>query len=194
MNRKQLVLDVGGVILSNLDSFWERIAEAAGKSYDEIRDAYAAEIREGLWSGTLPEAEFWKWLQACCPSVTAGEARELLRGQMQPLPAVRCIPAWSRLADIHILSNHRAEWLAPCLEPIRSYLGHVVVSSEAGASKPGRAIFERLHRLLDPAAPILYVDDHSKNLAVGEQFGWQSLLADEAGAWIEQVNERLLTE
>ncbi|QHW33428.1 HAD-IA family hydrolase [Paenibacillus rhizovicinus] len=192
MSRKQLILDAGGVIVTNLTpGFWEMISDAAGQPYESIREAYGAEIRDGLWDGSLPEDDFWRWLNAVCPALTEQEAKELLHRNMSLLPAFQCIPAWSELADVHILSNHRAEWLAPYLEALLPHLRHVVISSEAGAVKPSAAIFEQLHRKLDGNASILYVDDHRNNIHAAERAGWQGLLADEQGAWIGQVNHWL---
>lgn len=191
MSRKQLVLDAGGVVITNLTLFWTLIGEASGRPHADVKAAFAAEIRDGFWSGSLPEADFWRWLGGSCPGLPEREARECLRRAIRPLPAFQCIPAWSRLADVHILSNHRAEWLSPCLAPIRPYVRHVVISSEAGAVKPSDAIFERLLRKLDPADPVLYVDDQRKNAAAAERAGWHGLLADEREAWIDRVNRWL---
>ncbi|NBD26496.1 HAD family hydrolase [Paenibacillus glycinis] len=195
MNKKQLILDAGGVIVTNLTpGFWETIAAAASGSYEEIRAAYAADIRDGLWTGALAEAEFWSWLSAHCPGLAEQEARALLHRNIRLLPAFHCIPAWSLLADVHILSNHRAEWLGPHLERLGPHLGHVVISSEAGASKPSGEIYAALHAKLNPSASVLYVDDHRKNLTPAEALGWQGLLADEEGSWIEQANRWLHKE
>lgn len=191
--RKQLILDAGGVIVTNFTpAFWERMAEASGMRYEELRAVYKAEVRDSLWNGRLPEPEFWNWLERECPAVPSSDARALLRNHIAPLPASACIPAWSEQADVHILSNHRAEWLEACLAPFRSRLGHVVVSSEAGSSKPSAAIFEHLQAKLPASSRgVLYVDDLRKNTEAAERCGWETLIADAESAWIERVNEWL---
>ncbi|SFJ03765.1 putative hydrolase of the HAD superfamily [Paenibacillus sp. UNC496MF] len=187
--RKQLVLDAGGVIVTNLTpGFWTMLADAARVPYPDIRAAYKAELRDGLWTGAVSEADFWRWLGDRCPDVAGRDARELLLRNLRPLPAFERVAAWSRLADVHLLSNHRAEWLAPVVERLRPYLGHVVISSEAGASKPADAMFAALRGRLAPDAPVLYVDDHPGNLAAGERFGWTGLLADDDGRWTGEAD------
>ncbi|MFC4810905.1 HAD family hydrolase [Paenibacillus sp. GCM10023250] len=186
--RKQLVLDAGGVIVTNLPGFWTMLADAARVQYSDIRAAYKAELGDGLWTGAVAEADFWRWVEDRCPGVTERDARELLRRNLRPLPAFDRVAAWSRLADVHLLSNHRTEWLAPVVARLRPYLGHVVISSETGASKPADAMFAALRDRLMPAAPVLYVDDHPDNLAAADRFGWTGLLADEDGRWIGEAD------
>lgn len=190
--RPQLVLDVGGVLLSNLTGFWRSLPDAAGVPYEAIRSAYKQEMREALWCGRSDEPGFWRWLAARWPGIDPTGARQALIDSMQPLPALALLPAWSRLADVHILSNHRAEWLRPLLAPHLPHLASLTVSSEAGCAKPNAAIYEAARRNLPLGAPVLFVDDKRSNLRASEAFGWHTLLADEQDhAWTAEVEPRL---
>ncbi len=114
MIKYQLVLDVSGVIVSNLSpTFWNEIAVSAGVPYEFLHTQFKRDMRELLWTGKKSEDEFWKWLNKQCPSIEIHEAQSMLYKHLKTLPAFDCIPNWSELADIHLLSNHRREWLEP---------------------------------------------------------------------------------
>jgi putative hydrolase of the HAD superfamily len=190
--KPQLVLDAGGVLLTNLDSFWKTLAKLAGAPFDELRARYRREMRGLLWSGGISEPDFWSWLSAAWPGLDIASARQALLDSMKPLPALNHLQAWSSLADLHILSNHRAEWLLPQLDHrIRLFSG-ITISSEAGCFKPDPRIYETAAAKIPPGAPVLFVDDHPGNLRAAETFGWHTLLADEADSgWTEQVEPLL---
>ncbi|WP_219838429.1 GNAT family N-acetyltransferase [Paenibacillus sp. R14(2021)] len=195
MNRPQLILDAGGVLVTNLTpAYWQELADAAFLTYEEIRTAYRADIRGRLWTGELTEGEFWDWLQARCPGVEIRLAKELLNQHLSPLPGYHCLPRWSELADIHILSNHRAEWLLPLLEDAKPYLRSITISSDAGMSKPDEGIFALANTQVIQEAPIMFVDDSGNNLEAAGRLGWKTLLADSGGAWIQHVNAWLEKE
>jgi len=185
--RPQLVLDVGGVLLTNLTPFWQELASHANLSYGEIRKAYKREMRETLWDGRVSEPEFWSWLQSSFPAIEDGHARKALAASLAPLPALALVPEWRLIADVHVLSNHRAEWLAPALAPVLDCFASLTISSEAGSSKPDEAIYAAAAAKLRPGAPVLFADDKPDNLRRAEAFGWHTLLADEAGGWLERV-------
>lgn len=177
---------------TNLHSFWRALAELAGAPYDVLRGRYRREIRASLWSGAITEAAFWTWLAACWPRVDIAAAKRALQSSMKPLPALDMLPAWSALADLHILSNHRAEWVRPSLQAVLPRFASVTISSEAGFSKPEPAIYAAAAAKLPPGAPVLFVDDRADNLRTAETFGWHTLLADEADAsWIASVEPML---
>ncbi|WJH32205.1 HAD-IA family hydrolase [Paenibacillus sp. CC-CFT747] len=175
------------MLASDLPAFWEGLASAAGMAYGDLRERYQAQVREALWTGKMSEDAFWAWVEQCCPSLSRAQGRRLLQEALVPLPALGLLPEWSRYADLHILSNHRAEWLLPLLEPVKGHLAGVTVSSETGFRKPEPGIYERAARLLKPGFPILFVDDQERNLAEASRLGWETLLADENGAWMGQV-------
>ncbi|SDX63360.1 HAD-IA family hydrolase [Paenibacillus sp. CF384] len=194
MSRPQLVLDVGGVLLTNFTpEFWEEVAaDRATVSFDTLRTAFKRDIREDLWTGRIEEGAFWEWLGQQDAGLDVHLARAGMAKHLKQLPAFHRIPAWSEFADIHLLSNHRHEWIAPLLEPIRSHIASVTISSEAGCCKPDLSIYRMVRsRMQQAAANILFVDDAERNLRAARELEWETLLADRDGAWVEQVEARL---
>ena len=183
MNKKQLILDAGGVIVTNLTpGFWETIAAAASKTYEEIRAAYAADIRDGLWTGTLAEAEFWRWLSAQCPGSAEQEARTLLQRNIRLLPAFHSHtgmePACGRAYPEAVTA--RNGWRRIWKGCGRIWGMSSFRARQGQASLPG--IYTRpCTRSWIRRRPSLYVDDQRKNLTAAEGLGWQGLLADEEG-------------
>ncbi|WP_186579251.1 HAD family hydrolase [Aquibacillus kalidii] len=191
-SRPQLILDIGGVLAPNLDEFWIEIAEQAKTPHSEIRSHYKQEISDSLWTGKITETEFWSWFRKY-PTINIDQAREFLMSILKPLPAVKYIPIWSSSVDIHILSNHRIEWIRPLLEPVESYLTSVTISSQIGFYKPNPAIFKEITKQIDSHNNILFVDDSKSNLTIGTDLGWDTLLADKDGKWIETVQNYILS-
>lgn len=184
--KPQLILDIGGVLATNLSpAFWQLSADAAGMDRASLYAAYRREIGAGLWRGAVNESEFWTWLERAAPGVDAERGLSFLRQSLTPLPALDRLPDWSQKADIHILSNHVEAWVLPLLEPIRSSLGKILVSSSIGWEKPHPELFRLASSHLPVDSPILFVDDSPHNLAQAELIGWEVLLADEAGQWVE---------
>ncbi|TCN26144.1 HAD family hydrolase [Mesobacillus foraminis] len=110
----------------------------------------------------------------------------MLLSFIHPLPTSIEIRNWSEYANIHILSNHRVEWVEPILQPIQGYLKSITISSEAGCCKPQPEIYAKVKMELK-SKNILYVDDQEKNFNEARILGWNTLLADEKGAWIDEV-------
>ncbi len=52
------------------------------------------------------------------------------------------MPNWSQIADIHLLSNHRTEWLFPTMATISEFIKSVTISSAVGFCKPHREIYD----------------------------------------------------
>jgi FMN phosphatase YigB (HAD superfamily) len=189
--RPQLVLDVAGVIVTNLSSsFWEGIARISQTSFATISERFKQEVREALWTGRMSETEFWAWLCRLCPRIEPEEASLMLLSQLTHLPTIHSLEGWSRTADIHLLSNHRHEWLQELLQPIRSYIHSVTISSQVGCCKPDPSIYRVVQSLLK-SDHVIYVDDQERNLAPAREMGWTTILADENGLWTVEVNKRL---
>lgn len=204
--KPQLVLDVGGVLATNLTPrFWELLSDATHVDQQQLYADYKREIGPGLWRGTVSEAQFWDWLDRKAvpiggktaaadlktPFIGAARYRTLLKECLMPLPALSLLPQWRFRADIHILSNHVQSWVLPLLEPYRTCLGHVVISSAVGYEKPQPELFRTAAKLLPAGTPVLFVDDSPSNLAQARQAGWHVLLADENGLWTDTVKEWL---
>jgi haloacid dehalogenase superfamily, subfamily IA, variant 3 with third motif having DD or ED len=188
--RVQLVLDVGGVLLTNLTpTFWTQLVERTGVDYTEIRSRYKSEVRDDLWSGAVEEPQFWQWMNQYCPTLTEEDGRSMIMENLVPLPSLERLTRWKRLADIHILSNHRTEWLNPKLADYVQHFASMTVSSAAGSFKPNRSIYEQAAAAIgaDVNGPILFIDDSANNLEQAEALGWSVLLADEAGEWMDKV-------
>ncbi|WP_274649718.1 hypothetical protein [Paenibacillus humicola] len=191
MTKPQLVLDVGGVLLTNMTDFWREAAACASVPGEQLRAQFRKDLRRSLWSGELPESGFWSWLTGRFPALDAEETARMLQKSLQPLPAMALIPQWSEMAGIHLLSNHRAEWIRPLLEPILPFIAGVTISSESGVCKPEEEIYRLAASQLTGQGPVLYIDDQDVNFVQAEKLGWRTLTADEAGEWTKQV-ERLL--
>jgi HAD superfamily hydrolase (TIGR01509 family) len=187
-SRAQLVLDLGGVLVTNLSPlFWQQLANHSKVLYEEMVSRYKQDVRESLWSGAITEDDFWNWLSGSFSTVDGKAARELLHANLTPLPALRELAQWSQAADIHLLSNHRTEWVAPILAEIQPYLKSVTISSSIGFRKPHPRIYDAVAQNLTANQMILFVDDQRKNLEQASRLGWKTMLADENGDWIAKV-------
>ena len=190
MSKPQLVLDAAGVIVTNLsESFWEEIAQNSKVSFSDFRASFKKEIREALWTGEISEEEFWRWLALQCSEIEQDYAG-ILRKHLKLLPNTNWLPIWSKVADIHLLSNHRHEWLLGLLEPLSLYLKTITISSQVGCCKPDLAIYE-IVRSNTKKNRTIYVDDQEKNLEPARRIGWTTVIADEEGKWTEEVTKLL---
>ncbi|QGQ96472.1 hypothetical protein EHS13_17065 [Paenibacillus psychroresistens] len=189
--KTQLVLDLAGVLVSNLSPlFWRQIAELAGNiSCEQLKERFKAELREDFWSGRMAEEEFWVWLVRICPNLDMEAARKLLNNNLIALPAIEHLAKWSKYANIHLLSNHRVEWLRPLLSSIKPHIQSCTISSEVGFCKPDIRIYEIVSSHINSRNPILFVDDQAKNFPPATKLGWSTLQADSLGNWIEEVNK-----
>lgn len=188
MTRPQLVLDIGGVLATNLSPlFWQLIAAEAAVSEDALYEAYKRQVSEQLWTGSLSEEQFLSWIKVQAPNIQAQQARAFIDRSLQPLPAIEKIAEWSLLADIHLLSNHLPAWVEPIVNPINKYLKSITISSETGLRKPHPEIYRRVAGHLPKDTVVLFVDDQHKNLKQAASLGWRTLLADEDSRWISMV-------
>ena len=190
MSRPQLILDTAGVLVTNLSpDYWNAIHSLTGIPYDQLKALFKNELRNDFWSGKVPEAYFWEWLREKAPHIDSAAAQHMLGKYLKPILAMSRIAGWSQFADIHILSNHRWEWLAPLLEPVRPYVKSMTISSSVGLCKPDPKIFEIFHTSLDKRQSIFYVDDQEKNMKPAMQLGWLTVIADPEGRWIDQITK-----
>lgn len=188
--KPQLILDIGGVLITNLSPmFWQQIAAISGVSAHTVTERFKLEIKQALWTGVIRVDDFWDWLHTEF-SIDHIAAQQLLRTNLSPLPAMRHLEAWSLTADIHLLSNHRIEWVMPLIEPVSSFISSITISSQSGTTKPNLAIFQEVQAHLQNNN-VLFVDDQEKNMNQATALGWRTLLADSQGAWIAQVEDYL---
>jgi len=117
----------------------------------------------------------------------ADRARDALIRSLEPLPAAQRLRNWSRVADIHLLSNHCREWLNPHLAVIEPFIRSITISNQVGLCKPDIRIYELVQSHFDGNTRILYVDDQEKNLIPALELGWRTLLADREHHWLDRV-------
>lgn len=193
MNRPRLILDVAGVIATNLSpGFWEEAAMTGGTTYRQLKDSFSREIRELFWTGAITVDQFRDWLAGHGPDLSMERLSALAMKYLQPLPALGRISIWSRDADIHLLSNHREEWLSGLLEPVKDHVKSLTLSSRAGYCKPDPLIYQLVcEQFGDGEGLCIYVDDQEKNLIPARALGWHSVIADPEGRWVEEVTRLL---
>lgn len=191
MKKPDLILDIAGVLATNFSPlFWHYLSTTYDVQYEELLK-FRKGVREKLWTGEMTEQAFWENLQRQVPNLHIEAAKEQLLSMITPLPAVEEIPGWSEIANIHLLSNHRLEWIEHILIPIQEYLTSVTISAAVGACKPGISIYEKTQTYLRNNGIVLFVDDQEKNLIGAAELGWDTLLADEQGKWTEKVSSLL---
>jgi hypothetical protein len=140
--RPQLVLDIGGVLLSDLTPpFWHWVTAQTAAPYEEILAQFRRDMHTALWTGALTEGAFWGWLCATSPAIDDGAARGHLASTPTPLPALAQLATWAKSVDIHLLSNHRAEWVMPALNGTLAHVKSVTRSSTIGYCTPHPAIY-----------------------------------------------------
>lgn len=158
--------------------------------YEELLE-FRKGIREKLWTGQMTEQGFWTNLQRQVPHLHRESAKGQLLSMITPLAAMKEIPSWSEIANIHLLSNHRLEWIEHIINPIQAYVTSITISAESGACKPEMAIYEKTQSHLKNNGIVLFVDDQEKNFTGAAELGWDTLLADKQGEWTEIVSALL---
>ncbi|OZB96278.1 HAD-IA family hydrolase [Paenibacillus sp. XY044] len=193
MSRPQLILDIAGVIATNLSpGFWEEAAIAGGTTYRQLKDDFSREIRELFWTGAITMEQFRDWLATYGPDLSMERLNALAMKYLQPLPALGRIAIWNRKADVHLLSNHREEWLIGLLAPVKEQVKSLTISSRAGYCKPDPRMYQLVcDQLGDGAGPCIYVDDQEKNLLPARALGWHAVIADSEGRWMNEVSRML---
>lgn len=188
MIRPQLVLDIGGVLATNLSPlFWQLLAAESRVSEDVLYGEYKQQVSEQLWTGVISEEQFWNWVKVYAPLLHLEKGRGFIERSLLPLPALAKVSEWSEAADIHLLSNHLAAWVDPIVLSIKPYLKSLTISNEVGLKKPHPDIFAKVIEKLPAGSPVLFVDDQRKNTKQAASLGWRTLLADEEGFWINEV-------
>jgi putative hydrolase of the HAD superfamily len=194
MSKKtDLVLDVAGVIATNFSPiFWEDLSSKFEVAYDDLIK-YRKEVREELWTGKIKEQEFWTRLAERFPTIDEGYATNKLLSVIRPLPALEEIPLWSKYANIHLLSNHRIEWVKHIIRPVEDYIKSITISGDVGFCKPQVDIYLKVNSHFNSEENVLFIDDQEKNLIEARNLGWNTLLADDKGEWIKKVSQQLLS-
>ncbi|CAI6036248.1 hypothetical protein PAECIP112173_00831 [Paenibacillus sp. JJ-100] len=185
--RSQLVLDIAGVLLSNMSlMFWKEMIQETNLSAEQLKKHFGG-IKRDLWTGKMKEEEFWESLRGTYPELPINRARDILLDSIVTLPAAEYLEQWSEYADIHLLSNHCREWIQPNLDNLSRFAKSVTISNQVGLCKPDIEIYQLVQTKLPGGAKVLFVDDQEKNLHSAKLLGWKTLLADEEGKWTRRV-------
>ncbi|MEK4273646.1 hypothetical protein [Paenibacillus sp. FSL R7-0026] len=133
--RPQIVLDIAGVLLSNMSlTCWKDMIQETNLSAESLKVHFAG-IKRKLWTGMMREEEFWQSLKELYPELSISRAKDILYNSIIPLPAAQYLERWSEFADIHLLSNHCKEWIEPNLSRLSSFTKSVTISNQVGLCK-----------------------------------------------------------
>ncbi len=183
---KAAILDIGGVVLADPMSDLFDAMSGGDPQRREAVTARHAQLRAGLWSGRLPEAEYWEELRPLSVLGSPDNWRGLLDDAMAPLPAAGRLEEISSRVPLAAVSNHRSEWLAWPLQRhgLHLHFTAVHVSDVTGLVKPGAApVLHAAAALGFKPEEIVFVDDKPANLTPAAAAGFLTLRADSAGAW-----------
>src|SRR5690606_12840296 len=185
--KPELILDIAGVLITNFSqSFWRNLSEESNVLLKELL-IFKNEIRKDLWTGNISEDDFWLLLKEQFPIVNIKNAQSLLLNTIKPLPAIEIIPIWSQYANIHLLSNHRSEWVYPIFKPYMDFITSITVSDQVGYCKPEPKRYEVVNSCITNSESVLYVEDQEKNLIPAKELGWRTMLADNDCKWVNQI-------
>ncbi|MEO2259621.1 HAD-IA family hydrolase [Paenibacillus amylolyticus] len=190
--RPQIVLDIAGVLLSNMSlTCWRDMIQETNLSAASLKVHFTG-IKRQLWTGIMREEEFWQSLNQAYPELSISRAKDILTNSIVPLPAAQYLERWSVFADIHLLSNHCKEWIEPNLNRLSLFTKSITISNQVGLCKPEIEIYQRVETFLAAGEEVLFIDDQEKNLHSAKLLGWKTLLADEAGDWVNEVESLLI--
>lgn len=190
MQSKALILDAGGVLLSEpVPDTLQYATEGNGLSAEDCFAIYKENLYHDLWAGDLPAEEFWKKLAEDLEATRGPEEIEgFFLENLVLLPEAQRVPEWAKQSDLALLSNHLSAWLLPLLEKadILKHFSQVWVSEETGKVKPQKEAFEQTEEWREQYQSHLFVDDIRDNYIAAESSGMNALLA-EAG-WSTEVD------
>lgn len=184
-----LLLDAGGVLVSTggIADALALLAAESGAGAQHLWDLWLR-VRPDFWCGRLSHDELWDYFDTAL-DIRSDHAvlEETARAAVVPLPHAAALdalplPRW-------VLSNHRTSWLGPALAaPGVPHLDRVVISDQIGACKPDPEAFRlTLADWRGASGQVLFIDDKQRNLDAAAQLGLSTMLADPAGAWLEQL-------
>lgn len=189
--RAGILLDLGGVLFEDSLSrdAYRRLARRLGIN-PAVTLGFRDRVREPLWTGEMSEDQFWAEF-----SELAGEDAELVSEWQervrspQPLGTVARVGELAAAADLCVLSNHRHEWIGPALKRsgVAGACEQLLISSEIGVCKPESSAFRLARDCFVDGWPVMFVDDQQSNLDAARARGFQTLLADPAGRWVDQA-------
>ncbi len=180
---KAVILACEGVLFPRpLERIWQGVAGASGRDRLDLLRAWEEEAGDLYLRGQLPEGFLWEWI--------AGETgtdpdlwRETLWSSLYPLASANFLARLSDLAEIHLVSEIRAEWLRPIIrgEGLLSVISSLSFASESGLRRPD------LYALPDvEGSEVIVVDDY-QDLRSVERLGYRPMIADRRMAWLQDL-------
>jgi dCTP deaminase len=200
---KYLLLDAGGVLVSERGTVEALVKETTQQSGCDEADVWAfwnREVRVPLWTGRLSIAA----AVACLNKQFGSKLDGWRPHDVQLLPWAEEALSLLSPPQVGLLSNHRSEWLLPCLDKLKTralrtrsgdkFAPRCCVSDAIGHAKPDQAAYRYAFAQLAGSGAthpgeVLFVDNKQINLDAAKEFGMQVLLADPAGAWVAQARQ-----
>ncbi|GGJ87490.1 hypothetical protein GCM10010123_16370 [Pilimelia anulata] len=185
-----LLLDAYGVLFADpMRPLFEVVGADAARSATAVAAIFEYEFRQPLYSGDLPEPEFWPLLASRCGiEPAAARWRRVLRRAAAPLPALFWLPALADEVDVWLLVNHRHEWFEPALRDCGAdrYVARTLVSSRTGLVQPQPAAYRRVRRLAGERAAV-FVGGAPAHVAGARAAGLPARLADARATWATEA-------
>jgi len=187
MARPALIIGSESVLVADpFQRFWDLAASAAAEPAGEIAARFEADLGDGYRRGDLPEAFFWRWLE----QQLGGSEKlwhEAFLERLYPLLSLGMICRFAEAADVHLISELRAEWIVPLLrnEGVLAHTASVQIGSRTRHLRPD------LYALPEVGDEALIVDSDPRAAAVAPALGCRALAADPELEWVTTVVEWL---
>lgn len=184
---KSVILAAEGVLFPRvLDRVLDTAAVASGLDRLEIRARWQADAEDPYLRGRIPETYIWDWLGQY--SKTDPDLwRETLWSTLCPLASAGFLSRMSRWADIHIISETRAEWLRPVIrnEGLLPFLASLHFSSETGLRQPD------LLAVPEPRGREVWVVDRAEASGAALRLGYRPIEGDRRMRWLQTMIHEL---
>jgi len=191
--------DVNGCLVRFFHRAFNKLAEETGAPADLIETTFW-HYNDAVCKGEMSMTDFNKEL-ARQLDLEILDWMEYYLDAIDPIPEMHELLRWaSQHYDVGLLTNIMPGFIEAMkkqnLIPDVPY-SVVVDSSEVGAIKPEKEIYEAAQKLADrPASEILLVDDSRTNIMAAERLGWHILWFDDyqPSQSVERVRQALLPE
>jgi putative hydrolase of the HAD superfamily len=187
INRDLVVLDVGGVLFTDITiSLMRTVVQATSCTEEAVSGAFEP-LEKDLWCGLISTDQFWRAFgdKLNCHLDSNFWDEECVKLQ-KPLLSEQSLSYLLAKCDVALLTNHRTEWLFPALKEVRlkDSFCPIVVSAIEGCMKPDPRIYEVIDNVLPRHyGRRLFIDDRPINLKPAEHLGYQVMLADPRQDW-----------
>lgn len=174
--------DVNGCLVRFFHRAFNKLAEETGAPADLIETTFW-HFNDAVCRGEMGMADFNKELARQLDLETLDWMQYYLDA-IDPIPEMHELLRWAaQHYDVGLLTNIMPGFITAMkqqdLIPDIPY-AVIVDSSEVGAIKPEKTIYEAAQKLADrPASEILLVDDSRTNIMAAERLGWHILWFDD---------------